>query len=218
MFCDPLSCKKQIDGSHVLWLMPSTPCKTVGIFMTSTAAPLGMTPRSWLDLGVLSFLWGLSFLFYDMSTFNEDINGWNTSSVTSMNRMFDGASSFNGDVTNFDTSSVTDMSFMFMYASSFNGDVSNFDTSSVIDMDYMFAGATSFNRDVSSFDISSVTNMAGMFNGATSFNIDLCSWRDSFPYNKAPPRIFYNSGCTYKDTPQEDQKGPFCASDCSISP
>mgnify|MGYP003941905921 FL=1 len=67
MFCDPLSCKKQIDGSHVLWLMPSTPCKTVGIFMTSTAAPLGMTPRSWLDLGVLSFLWGLSFLFYDMA-------------------------------------------------------------------------------------------------------------------------------------------------------
>ncbi len=35
--------------------------------MTSTAAPLGMTPRSWLDLGVLSFLWGLSFLFYDMA-------------------------------------------------------------------------------------------------------------------------------------------------------
>ena len=35
--------------------------------MTSPATPLSMTPRSWLDLGLLSFLWGLSFLFYDMA-------------------------------------------------------------------------------------------------------------------------------------------------------
>lgn len=67
MFCDPLLGKKQIDAPHRLWLMRSRPFKTVGISMTSTAAPLGMTPRSWLDLGVLSFLWGLSFLFYDIA-------------------------------------------------------------------------------------------------------------------------------------------------------
>ena len=35
--------------------------------MTSPAAPLSMTPRSWLDMGLLSFLWGMSFLFYDMA-------------------------------------------------------------------------------------------------------------------------------------------------------
>lgn len=35
--------------------------------MTASASPLSMTPRTWLDLGLLSFLWGLSFLFYDMA-------------------------------------------------------------------------------------------------------------------------------------------------------
>lgn len=35
--------------------------------MTSPAASLSMTPRSWLDMGLLSFLWGMSFLFYDIA-------------------------------------------------------------------------------------------------------------------------------------------------------
>ena len=177
-------------------------------------------------------------LFKSMDTFNEDINGWNTSSVTSMRYMFSNAEAFNRDLSKFDTSSVTDMRDMFSGATSFNRDVSSFDTSSVFDMAWMFAGATAFNRDISNFDTSSVSRMNGMFRGASlfngdvsnfdtsrvadmrfmfegasSFDQDLCSWRDSFPYNLAP-LIFEDSGCTYQDTPQEDQKGPFCASDC----
>lgn len=35
--------------------------------MTAPAPTLSMTSRSWLDLLLLSFLWGLSFLFYDMA-------------------------------------------------------------------------------------------------------------------------------------------------------
>ena len=105
------------------------------------------------------------------------------------------------------------MADMFRYASSFNGDVSNFDTSRVTNIGGMFRGASSFNQDVSSFDLSSVTDMRQMFYGATSFDQDLCSWRDSFPYNAAED-IFTNSGCTYQDTPDRAQSGPFCASDC----
>jgi len=55
--------------------------------------------------------------------------------------------------------------------------------------------------------------MTEMFYGATSFNQDLCTWRDSFPYTKAG-NIFFDSNCTYQDTPNATQKGPFCASDC----
>ena len=127
-------------------------------------------------------------------------------------------------MSNFDTSSVTSMADMFRYASSFNGDVSNFDTSRVTNIGGMFRGASSFNQDVSSFDLSSVTDMRQMFYGATSFDQDLCSWRDSFPYNaavmhiynakQAAEDIFTNSGCTYQDTPDRAQSGPFCASDC----
>jgi len=183
----------------------------------------------------------MSRLFYNMETFNEDINGWNTSSVIHMIEMFHGANSFNGDVlnfdttsvtrmdgmfydatlfngdvSNFDTSSVTYMHDMFRYALSFNGSVSNFDTSSVTSMYGMFSGASLFNGDVSNFDTSRVTYMWGMFHSAASFNKDLCSWRDNFPYTNADD-IFLNSGCTFQDTPNEAQKGAFCASDCQSS-
>ena len=102
---------------------------------------------------------------------------------------------------------------MFQGATSFNGDLSAWNTSSVTDMWSMFNGATSFNGDLSAWDVSSVTDMDWMFYGATSFNQDLCAWADKFPYDNAP-NIFVNSGCNNTTTPQEDQKGPFCASEC----
>ena len=121
----------------------------------------------------------MSWLFYNMSTFDEDINGWNTSSVTDMACMFRGASSFDGEISNFDTSSVTDMNGMFSGATKFNQDVSNFDTSSVTDMGFMFSGAKAFNGDLSNFDTSSVTYMDLMFFGALSFNGDLSNFNTS---------------------------------------
>merc|ERR1719253_1344153 len=93
----------------------------------------------------------------------------------------------------------------------------------------MFERATSFNQDVSSFNTSSVTDIRYMFKGASSFNQDLCAWQDRFPYNDDEETedlsilsgraadIFFNSSCTYQDTPQASQKGPFCASDCQSS-
>ena len=155
----------------------------------------------------------MTLLFEYIDTFNENISDWNTSGVTSMFLMFRGARSFNGDLL-WNTSRVTDMSFMFNGASSFNGDISNFDTSSVTKMNGMFYNALAFNGDLSNFDTSSVTNLNGMFFGASSFNQDLCGWRDSFPYTANTGNIFFNSGCTYRSTPQADQKGPFCATDC----
>jgi len=157
----------------------------------------------------------MSYLFSRMGTFNEDINGWNTSSVTDMQHMFSYAKAFNRDLSNFDTSRVIYMFAMFWGAAAFNGDVSSFDTSSVTSMGYMFESAPSFNQDVSNFDISRVIDMSFMFYYARSFNQDLCSWRDSFPYaGWKADSIFTDSGCTYQDTPNETQKGPFCASDC----
>ena len=110
--------------------------------------------------------------------------------------------------------SVKDMSGLFQFMDTFNEDISGWNTSSVTQMPGMFSGAKAFNGDVSNFDISSVTVMFGMFANAASFNQDLCSWQDSSPYNQAF-NIFANSGCTYQDVPNESQKGPFCASNCT---
>jgi len=77
----------------------------------------------------------------------------------------------------------------------------------------MFIGAKSFNQDLSNWDVSSVIDMNTMFAGATSFNQNLCAWRDNFPYDNAN-EIFSSTGCTYQDTPQLENRGPFCASSC----
>ena len=121
----------------------------------------------------------LSGLFYDASSFNDDISDWDTSSVTDMSYMFGGASSFNQDISDWDTSSVTDMADMFEDATSFNQDISDWDTSSVTDMADMFEDASLFNGDISGWDTSSVTDMSWMFGDASSFNQSLNSWDTS---------------------------------------
>ena len=51
--------------------------------------------------------------FNGRSTFNEDISGWDVSSVISMTRLFYNCSSFNQDIGDWNTSSVVSMSGMF---------------------------------------------------------------------------------------------------------
>jgi surface protein len=121
------------------------------------------------------------------SKFNQPLNGWDTSRVTTMSAMFTSATLFNQDIGDWTVSQVNDFSLMFNNATVFNNGNSNsikdwvIKTSGTVDMTNMFSG-TQFNQPINtnglSWNTSNVTKMAGMFS-LTPFNQAIGSWNTS---------------------------------------
>jgi len=94
------------------------------------------------DTPDLSGVTNLGQMFWNCTTFNQDIGNWDVSNVTIMTDMFRGANSFNQDISGWNTSNVTFMNAMFNSASSFDQDLGGWDVSNVTLMGQMFAGVT----------------------------------------------------------------------------
>jgi surface protein len=133
-------------------------------------------------------------LFYNVTNFNEPLNGWNVNKVTNMSCMFYGATKFNQQLNGWNTGSVTIMNNMFDGALKFNQSLNGWDVSRVLDMSWMFAdsefiggdpGGTIFNQPLSNWNLSSVTNLQFMFAGAQFFNQPLNAWNVSGVTNMA---------------------------------
>ena len=116
-----------------------------------------------------------SYAFY-RSSFNNDISGWDTSSITNMSHMFQGASAFNQPIENWDVSNVTNMSYMFAKKddefftahddpspSVFNQPLNNWNVSNVTYMDHMFWRSKAFDQPLDNWNVSNVTSMNAMF-------------------------------------------------------
>lgn len=121
----------------------------------------------------------MSSLFYNTTTFNENINHWDVSDVINMSNMFSSAEAFNREISSWDVSNVETMSRMFSAALSFNQDLNEWDVSGVTNMKGMFSSAKAFNQDISKWDVSSVNTMANMFKNTSAFNQDLSGWNVS---------------------------------------
>ncbi|MEM8896184.1 MAG: BspA family leucine-rich repeat surface protein, partial [Bacteroidota bacterium] len=94
--------------------------------------------------------------FEGCTSFNSDINHWNTSAVEYMQDVFKGATSFNQPLDNWDVSNVIDMSGMFFNARSFNQDLSIWNVSRVENMNSMFFDALEFNQPIGTWKVSAV--------------------------------------------------------------
>jgi len=132
-----------------------------------------------MNLWDTSSVTNMSLMFLYATSFNQPIGTWDTSSVTDMLGMFFNATSFNQPIGTWNTSSVTNMRQMFEDATSFNQPIGTWNTSSVTDMSLMFFNATSFNQPIGTWNTSSVTDMLGMFANATSFNQPIGTWNTS---------------------------------------
>ena len=88
------------------------------------------------------------------ATYGAHIKDWDTSKITSMDKLFKtgmeggGCASFNDDITQWDVSKVGDMTDMFSGAQLFNQDIGSWDVRQVVTMRRMFEGAKTFNQKI----------------------------------------------------------------------
>ncbi len=129
-----------------------------------------------MELWDTSTITDMSAMFLGASSFNQDISSWDTSNVTDMSWMFDSAEKFNQYIGGWNTSMVESMACMFDSASDFDQDIGSWDTSAVKSMKYMFRDAAVFDQDIGAWDTSNVTDMSWMFDSAEKFNQNIGNW------------------------------------------
>ena len=109
-------------------------------------------------------------------TFNLSAGSY-TQDLESMENAFTGLTKFNQDLTGFDWSSVTNWDDAMSGCSSYNANVSGLITGVVTTIARMLKG-TAFDKPVTSWNVENVTNMIGLFEN-TPFNQSLAGWDTS---------------------------------------
>ena len=132
------------------------------------------------DYPDLTNITDMSFMFFNATHFNSNINHWDVSTITNMNGIFREADNFNQSLNSWDVSSVSNFSAAFASFAGvavFNGNISSWDMSSCENTSNMFYNQTSFNQDISGWNFSNNwINANQMFINCSSFNQDLGSW------------------------------------------
>jgi hypothetical protein len=142
------------------------------------AGPYLISCDSFGEIGLTN----LSYAFEKCSRLTYVHNLLPTTTIITMDHMFDGASVFNGDLGNWDFSGATNTSYMFRNAIAFTGDSENNWTNSSANtlMVSMFEGAEVFNGDLGNWNFSGATNTTDMFSNAIAFTgINTVNWVNS---------------------------------------
>jgi surface protein len=136
-----------------------------------------------IDLTGMTSLQAFFFECLSLTQVNN-INGWNTSGITSMRQVFESAREFDDNIGGWNTSNVTDMHNMFTNDYMFNNGgsptINNWDTSKVTTFRWMFGSDTGvpsrfsmFNQPIGDWNTSSCLTMFTMFYRNTAFNQDI---------------------------------------------
>ena len=135
-------------GTYTIIVSPTalnTEIGRIGLDRNATGIPLLRAVKSWGKFNTVS----LNKAFANAKTLIElpstlPSNEKNEPIVTNISGMFISAEQFNQDISGWDVSSVTDMSAMFFHSRLFNQDISKWNISNVKNFTGMFVGASSF--------------------------------------------------------------------------
>ena len=109
-----------------------------------------------------------------------DVSGWDVSSVTDMNSMFQLCDKLTElDLSGWNISNVADISYMFMNCASLvKLNLSNWNFKRATNLSYFFMGCSALTElDASGWNVSNITDMGSMFNGCSSLAaLDVSGW------------------------------------------
>ena len=139
------------------------------------------------DVGNVTNFFTFMYNGSSTSAFNNggspSISGWDMSSVTRMDHMFNNCTGFNQPIGNWNTSKVTNMFYALNGCSSFDQDLGGWDVTGVINFSSFFVGCNSFNNGgstgINNWRPSSCTNMSSMFKNISGFNQPIGDWDTS---------------------------------------
>ena len=161
--------------SESTWGLGTTDGSTPGVTSFESGF-VGCTNLTSVPSQIPTTVTTLRQMFYNASSFNQDINAWTTTNILNMSGMFRGATTFNQSLNSWTTASVTDMSSMFQSATAFNRSIVSWSTGNVTTMTGMFSGASVFNQNISGWDTSKVTLMTSMFQNSPLFRQYIRVW------------------------------------------
>lgn len=115
--------------------------------------------------------------FLGCQKLNLDFSKWNVSRVTDMSWMFQACYEFVGNgLDKWDVSKVNDMSYMFSSCNALDGDkLVNWKTDSLVNAGSMFSNMQ-FDSDISGWNTSKLQNVVNMFAYNAAFNQDISGW------------------------------------------
>jgi len=114
--------------------------------------------------------------FRACTSLNQDISGFRTDNITTMDTMFAGCSNFNQSISHFNTANATSMFSMFSSCTVFNQPVSHFNTAKVGSFRSMFFNCLAFNQSVANFTFKAGVSIESMFQGCVAFNQSVAAW------------------------------------------
>merc|ERR1719469_1116192 len=115
-------------------------------------------------------------LFGNKESFNEGLNKWDVSSVTSLFKTFFGTELFNQPLDQWDVSSVTSHDSTFFRAGYFNQPLNEWDVSNSNTFAETFAYARSFNQPLDEWDVSNSLSFYATFGYTGNFNQPCLKW------------------------------------------